>query len=307
MLSERPGPIATGAPNRRNILIVGEVGVGKSSLVNLITGQQRAITSNGARSCTLQSQEHITTLGSVQLALHDTAGLHEAVGRMKMDAYLDAVHQAYTLISKLESSGGISLLLFCMKGGRISMTMQQTYNLFVEVLCNYKVPVVIAVTHLEGYDCMEEWWIENEKLISEYGLKSIGHACITATPGYRNMFMDKYEQSRETMKKLLLDYSNHPSWKEEKANWVKRMMLHIHHWLPARRANRLDGSGLKKKLIKRCGFSAEDAEVVARKIEQSRGTTDSEVGSDASSSWLTLDEKFGVAGESNSYVSFKYQ
>ncbi|KAF9222635.1 hypothetical protein BS17DRAFT_783164 [Gyrodon lividus] len=298
------GPIATERPTRRNILIVGEVGVGKSSLVNLITDKKCAITSNGARSCTLQSQEYSTTLGSVELSLHDTAGLHEAVGQMKMDAYLDAVHQAYTLISKLESSGGISLLVFCMKAGRISAPMQQTYNLFVEVLCNYKVPVVIAVTHLETYDCMEQWWSENENLISEYGLKSVGHACITATPGYKNMFMDRYEQSRQTIRKLLLDYSEHPSWKEDKAHWVKRVVLHIRNWLPARRRNRLDGSGLRKKLTKRCGFSVEDAAVVARRIEQSRGTTERGGGSDDDQSWFA-NEKLGVG--SDSCVSLSYR
>lgn len=290
-------PTVSEKPSRRNILIVGDVGVGKSSLVNLIAGDNRAVTSSGAKSCTLQSQEYIVDLDGVEFALHDTAGLHEAQGNMKTTDYLNAVHQAYSLISRLEQSGGIHLLVFCMKGGRISITMQQTYNLFVEVLCNRQVPVVIAVTHLEMFDDMEQWWRENETAIKEYGLRSLGHACITTTRGYRNIFSDKYEESKEIIRKLLLDYSGRVAWLEEKASWVKRVVLHMRTWLSPRRLKQLDGSDLKRKLVKRCGFSVEDAEVVARKIELSRRVSGN--ASEEEKSWF--DEKFGA--DSNSCVS----
>ena len=264
------GPTIPEHPNRRNILIVGDIGVGKSSLVNLIAGDDRAITSSGVKSCTLHSQEYIVTLDGVEFALHDTASLHEAQGNMRSTDYLDAIYPAYGLISRLERSGGISLLVFCMKGGRISITTQQTYNLFVEVLCNRQVPVVIVVTHLEMFDDMEEWWRESEGAIKEYGLRSLGHACITTTRGYRNIFSDKFEQSRGVIQKLLLDYSGRIGWKEEKASWVTRVVLHMRTQLSSRRIKRLDGNDLKGKLVKRCGFSVEDAELVARKIEQLR-------------------------------------
>ena len=291
-------PTISEHPSRPNILIVGDVGVGKSSLVNLIAGDDRAITSSGAKSCTLHSQEYVVTLDGVEFALHDTAGLHEAQGNMKTSDYLDAIHQAYGLISRLERSGGISLLVFCMKGGRISITMQQTYNLFVEVLCNRQVPVVIAVTHLEMFDDMEEWWRENDGAIKEYGLRSLGHACITTTRGYRNIFSDKFEQSREVIQKLLLDYSGRIGWKEEKASWVKRVVLHMRTWLSPRRIKRFDGSDLKRKLVKRCGFSVEDAELVAWKIEQSRRMSADALEEEK----LWFDEKSGT--DTSSCVSF---
>ena len=264
-----PGPGTFETPNRRNILIVGDVGVGKSSLVNLISGKELAKTSSGAKSCTLHSREYIVTLDGVEFALHDTAGLHEAQGKMKKTEYLDAVHQAYALISRLERSGGISLLLFCMKAGRVSITMQQTYNLFVEVFCNRQVPVVIVVTHLEMYDFMEQWWSENEQDIKDYGLRSHGHACVTTTRGLRGAYSSKYEESRQVTRNLLLEYSSRVTWKEEKASWVRRMVLHMRDWLSPR-VKQPNGRDLRKKLIKRCGFSVKDAELVAQKIEQSR-------------------------------------
>ena len=256
--------------NRRNILIVGGVSVGKSSLINLISGEQRATTSSGAKSCTHHSQEHIVTLDGVEFALYDTAGLLEVQGYMKKPMYLDPVYQAYNLVSKLEQSGGISLLVFCMKGGRISVTMTETYNLFVEVLCSRPVPVAIVVTHLEMWDDMEDWWRENQRAIQEYGLGSVGHACITTTRGYSNIFSYKYELSRETIRKLLLDYSDRVAWKEENASWVGRVGKQMRTWLSPRRVKQFDGSDMKKKLVKRCGFSVKDAETVTRTVEQLR-------------------------------------
>ncbi|KIJ67564.1 hypothetical protein HYDPIDRAFT_85017 [Hydnomerulius pinastri MD-312] len=298
-VTNSPPPIhaSINSPARRNILMVGDVGVGKSSLVNLIAGERVASTSDGARSCTLHSQEHLINLDSVQLALHDTAGLHEAIGKMKTDAYLDAVFQAYALISKLERSGGINLIVFCMKAGRISESMQQTYNLFTEVLCKNKVPVVIAVTHLEAYENMEDWWSENAKYIKDYGLHCAGHACVTATKGYRDMFQEKYTQSREVMRNLLLEYSDQRVWKEGKATWIKRVMVHFRQWMPSNHAKRLQvgRKQLKKKLMKKCGFSAEDAEAVAHRIVETGESNEDEGASDDDRVWLN--DKDGVHGD----------
>ncbi|KAF8135615.1 P-loop containing nucleoside triphosphate hydrolase protein [Boletus edulis] len=290
-------PTSFEQPIRRNVLIVGDVGVGKSSLVNLISGRDVATTSSGAKSCTLHSQEYVVPLDGVEFALHDTAGLHEAQGKMKKAEYLDVIYQAYALISRLERSGGINLLVFCMKGGRVSITMQQTYNLFVKVFCHRQVPVVIVVTHLEMYDSMEQWWSENEKAVMEYGLRSHGHACITTTRGYKNIFSDKYDQSREIIRKFLLEQSSRVTWQEEKASWVKRVVLHMRGWLSPRRVKQLDGSDLRKKLTKRCGFSPEDAESVAQKIEQARRVSADVPEEDKS--WF--DKKFGA--DSSSCVS----
>ncbi|KAG9316444.1 P-loop containing nucleoside triphosphate hydrolase protein [Chiua virens] len=286
-------PTTSELPSRRNVLIVGDVGVGKSSLVNLIAGEDRANTSHNAKSCTLHSQEYVVSLDGVEFALHDTAGMHEARDTMKKTDYLDAVYQAYALISKLEKLGGVNLLVFCMKAGRISVTTQQTYNLFVEVLCNRQVPVVIAVTHSEEYDCMEQWWDDNEGAIKEYGLRSLNHACITGTRGYKNIFADKYEASRGVIRRLLLEYSGRIVWKEEKASWVKRVVLHMRTWLSARRTKVFDGSNLRRKLVKRCGLSVEDAECVASKIEQSRRSA---AGDTLEEEKPWFDEKFGSEG-----------
>ena len=256
--------------NRPNIVIVGDIGVGKSSLINLISNEQRAVTSNGAAICTCHPEEYIVTLGGVEFALYDTVGLDEMQGDMKTTHHLDAVHQACELIFKLEQSGGINLLVFCMTGWRISIRTTQIYNLFVEALCSRPVPVAVVVTHLEIFDNMEEWWRRNQRVIQEYGLtgRSVGHACITTVRGYKNMFSDKYELSREIIQKLLLDYGNRAAWKDEYASGVGWVRMQVETWLSPRKKQEL-----KEMLVKRCGFSVTDAEAVARRAEQLRRTS----------------------------------
>ena len=254
----------TGNPNHRNILIVGDVGAGKSSVVNLIAGEGLAETSDGAAPSTLSSQEYIVTFDGVKFSLHDTAGMHEAKGSMKDKEYLQSVYQACMLISKLEQSGGISLLMFCVKGTRITSSVQETYSLFREVFCHHQVPVVTVVTHLEQYADMEQWWNKNEKHIKEYGLISDGHICITAARGYEGMHNQKYEESGQMVRKLLLEHSCR-AWQEDRGTWIKRVLQYM-----GLLSKKPSGSKLRKLLTKRCGFSEEEAKLVAQKIEKSR-------------------------------------
>ena len=94
-----------------------------------------------------------------------------------------------------------------------------------------------------------------------------GHACITTIRG-RQGISDKYEQSKQTIRKLLLDHSG-DSWKEDKGSWLKRILLHMRSWLSLGIRTRSDYNDLKKKL-KDFGFPSEYADLLAREIEQSR-------------------------------------
>jgi len=57
-----------------NFIIFGEIGVGRSSLINLIAGEKLATTSSGATSCTLQSTKYKVKLHDCQceVNLYDT-------------------------------------------------------------------------------------------------------------------------------------------------------------------------------------------------------------------------------------------
>jgi len=111
-----------------NVLIVGETGVGKSSVVNLIAGEPLATVHSGAGACTMEATSYDIILPDDQglahhIRLFDTVGLNEP--QFGKTDYLTAIEKANTLICQLQRTGGIRLLLFCIRGGRITAVMQK--------------------------------------------------------------------------------------------------------------------------------------------------------------------------------------
>jgi hypothetical protein len=85
------------------------------------------------------------------------AGLNEP--NMNYANYLDAITKARRLIVE---KGEVRGLLFCIRGGRISETMQKNYSLFYKFLCEEKVPLALVITGLENEpDDMDNWWLQN--------------------------------------------------------------------------------------------------------------------------------------------------
>ncbi|KIJ63798.1 hypothetical protein HYDPIDRAFT_155331 [Hydnomerulius pinastri MD-312] len=261
-----PPSVPTGPP--KNIIIFGEMGVGKSSLVNLIAGKKLADTSSKAESCTFAATPHPVTVNSQPFVLFDTAGMNEPQNlsnkKEARDAFVDAAKQAVQLISKLDREGGIALLVFCMQGGRVTRSMQHAYTFFVNVLCNDRVPVAVIATKLETEEDMDGWWEENKELLDRYGVASNGHACITATTGYKGCYQERYDQSRVKVHKLLLELSAGDPYKEPKENWVTRLVLHMRRILPPAFTDR----ELQKKLVKSCGLTESEAKDVVQSIRK---------------------------------------
>lgn len=267
----------------RNVIIFGETGTGKSSVVNLIAGCKLAETCPDAGACTFASNPyHVVFQEDQPFCVWDTIGLNEPeISRVD---YHRAIKEAYKLIKELESSGGVHLLLLCMRG-RITKSVQQNYKLFVNLFCEKKVPLAVVVTNLENEPCMEEWWTTNEKVFRDYGICADGHACITASPDV--VVPGRYEESRERMRELLqeLTLSAGRGWKKERQRWLIDLLGKMAKMLPLRRSRSSQGptrKELAKKLINECGFSEKDANSIAASIiEVSRDQTpaDSDGGS----------------------------
>ncbi|KAH7913271.1 P-loop containing nucleoside triphosphate hydrolase protein [Hygrophoropsis aurantiaca] len=164
-----------------NIIIFGETGCGKSSLINLIAANTVAKTSSGAAGCTLDAKDYLVPINEQKFRLWDTVGLNEP--HMSANDYLQAIGKAYDLIRRLQCTGGVALLMFCMRGGRITAAAESNFHLFYDILCKKEVPVALVLTHLENEDRMEDWWTNNNALFAKARMHSAGHACITATPG----------------------------------------------------------------------------------------------------------------------------
>ncbi|KAG1844184.1 P-loop containing nucleoside triphosphate hydrolase protein, partial [Suillus subalutaceus] len=255
----------------RNIVLFGDTGAGKSSLINLIAGKEVARTSPDMQRCTMHWQEYNIGFGDTSYKVFDTVGL-EAL-QLGIKEYLEFVENAYRLIKQLDKQGGVDLLLFCVRAGRVTATLQSNYRLFHEFLCEKKIPIVLAITNLEREKRMEDWWERNKGTFDNYQIKVAGHACITAANRLDGRHKDLYEESRITIRNLVEKFTAN----EQKQAWLGGDNLFVS--LTRKLKELLQGnSRLRRKdlvthLTKRCGISREVAKRLADMIRHDAEAT----------------------------------
>ncbi|KIJ06754.1 hypothetical protein PAXINDRAFT_43286, partial [Paxillus involutus ATCC 200175] len=190
----------------RNILFFGETGVGKSSVINMLVGENTdaARVSSGTQGCTFASASYEATISGEQFVLWDTVGLNE--GEKGKTPSSVAERNLEELMR--EMSGGLSLLVYVIRGTRFREVVRLHYELFYHSICRQSVPIVAVVTGLENEEPMDAWWDENKADLQRFGLVFTGHACITASPGKvlktgRRAFEDEYEESQGKLREMV--------------------------------------------------------------------------------------------------------
>jgi uncharacterized DUF497 family protein len=203
-----------------NIIIFGEAGVGKSSVINLIAGQKRAHISNDALGCTFQYQRHIVTLDGMQFAFWDTTGLDEG-SEGTVPAKL-AERNLRELIQGLAHSGGIHLIVYCIRGTRLTKALKHNYDLFYTAVCRKKVPVALVVTGLEHQQGeMETWWDENNAALHRHRMWFQAHACVTTLDIDDAVIQARRLDSQRRLRDLVVEYSRRRPWKiDSSISWT---------------------------------------------------------------------------------------
>lgn len=84
----------------------------------------------------------------------------------------------------------IHLLMYCVRGVRATKALCRNYDL-IRSEVKERVPIVLVATSLEDKGPeMEEWWRDNERSISDFGMTFAGHACVTTVT------VDKYAEDK---------------------------------------------------------------------------------------------------------------
>ena len=217
-------PIQTSNDSIPNVLVFGETGTGKSSLINMIAGNDVAKVSNDALGCTFGNVQYVVNefIDGSPIRLWDTAGLNE--GEHGMVSSEQAMQNLYNLVYNLK--GGVNLLVYCIRATRFRDILLTNYELFSRIICQRMVPTVVVVTGLEYQDPMDSWWDENESEFSRRGMEFSGHACVTTTKGKRlksgeYMFEEEYAESVDAVRKLVKTHVSTQPWIMGGTAWMR--------------------------------------------------------------------------------------
>jgi predicted GTPase len=250
-----------------NAILFGESGVGKSSVINLVVGHSAAEVSSGIDSCTLDYRSYKINTGLHQFLVWDTVGFngthigHNVCGM--------AIENAVRLIRDLHKQGGVDLLVFCKKNGRLSPSELNNLRLFQEFLCEGQIPVAFIITHLERQNPMEKWWDANgEGLLKACNLKTgatAGHACITSLaldddPDDQKLH-EKLSLSRESVQTMLEDSISYGSaFTKDEGIWVMSFLKKLVVGIVKVGSPPKKGRLTVKNLMDRCGLTKDQAE-----------------------------------------------
>jgi GTPase Era involved in 16S rRNA processing len=249
----------------RNVVVFGETGVGKSSVINLMAGQEIAHISPDSHRCTLHWTEYqVTFENGNRYKVFDTVGLTNP--RLQTGDYLTAFSNAYGLINTLKERGGVNLLLFCIRGGVVSATMQSSYMLFFEFLCKKKVPLALVVLNLEREVRMEDWYTRNMGHLEKHNIRSVGHACITAANHLDGRHRDKYEESRSILRRVVEAHCTASmEGLTDGQGWFASSISRLVEYVVGH-PKKTDSDDIIEFLTKRCGITKEVAQQVAQQF-----------------------------------------
>ncbi|KAG2370290.1 P-loop containing nucleoside triphosphate hydrolase protein [Suillus spraguei] len=194
-------------PREKNVVIFGETGSGKSSVINVIAQEEIARTTNDAVGCTSESKRYSVDIYGQKFTLFDTAGLNE--GTAGTVPHKQAKRQLKTLLDQLHESpsDGIDLLVYCVRKPTSNRAILNAYNTVYSWTCRKKrVPIVVVVTGLEFESPMKSWWDDNEEIFDDMHLA--GHACVTTIqeyPGILEDFARRVAESSKILRDLIMN------------------------------------------------------------------------------------------------------
>lgn len=174
------------------VVVCGEMGVGKSSVINLLARHNVAPT----LAPTTHAECYYLKWDEFTCMLIDTPGIDCSEHPNLNTVTTPDTEALSTVIREFKARSAVNLLiLFCMRGSRITGFSKSVYD----ACASHGVPIAAVVTHQEHAEKMDAWWKENQQALDQRGMKFIGHACITTLKDRD----ERYQISRSAVRELI--------------------------------------------------------------------------------------------------------
>ncbi|KZP28759.1 hypothetical protein FIBSPDRAFT_1039485 [Athelia psychrophila] len=214
-------------PPKLNVIVFGQTGAGKSSLINMIAGKDAAQTSSDLTICTFDSQPYDVEVDeSLTVTLWDTAGLNKG---SRGDN--DTIMRVCELIIRLEKN--TILLIFCLRG-RIQNDTFDNYQM-VRAICDSTVPMAVVVFGLEREPNRVEWWSRNEVTFRESGMIFKDHACVVGIRGTNSnscIYDKAYDASAIEVKALIKRAYLLKPRNQDRQQWLAMVLKNLRTLIP---------------------------------------------------------------------------
>ncbi|KZP17100.1 P-loop containing nucleoside triphosphate hydrolase protein [Athelia psychrophila] len=242
-----------------NIIVCGQVGVGKSTLINMLAGQTVAKTSNDVAACTAESSSYTITMpGDRKITLWDTVGLDEgSTGRATV---LAATENIRKLTTRLVESTGLSLIIYMVRGKPVGSVI--TDNLLFKAFCDDKVPFLLVVTGLDQVSDRAVWWKQHESHFHQESPLSDAHICIVSSKDLHSE--EACAESATEVFKLVETTCLRDPWREDRKSWFIKTVSNAAGVLRASALKASQRSEILLEGLVRNGVPEDEAQVVVR-------------------------------------------
>lgn len=184
------GAVDVDTSGAKQVLVFGQSGTGKSTLINALTGSNLK-TGSDAKGISLSSTAVTREHNGVNYRIIDTIGLNEADETSGVCG-AEALTALVKLLGSIE--GGLNLMVMVINLGRIHSAVDDNYKMFVKTMTADKVPLIIVVTRCEretqATGDMQGWVERNRHHFVKQGIKAeemVATTFITPNPETDNV------------------------------------------------------------------------------------------------------------------------
>ncbi|KAI6103332.1 hypothetical protein EDD16DRAFT_1469970 [Pisolithus croceorrhizus] len=162
------------------VMVLGEIGVGKSAVVNLIVGEDITRDSPDAEVCTNHTTRYEATMESTKVHIWEVSRFNQPKKDPKKNA--PDIEEKFRPI--LEAKASVNVVLFCMRGQKLTSMTMQIFKL-IHGIFEKCIPIVLVINHLERERDMQDWWRRNKSKFGT-GLSGARHVCVTGVRDARH-------------------------------------------------------------------------------------------------------------------------